>query len=141
MVQFVQEKELLRKRGLKATSPRLLILSLLRKSRSPLSIRSILKEVEDINFVTIYRTLDTFKKKGLASQVDFQHGHAHFEFNDERDHHHIVCTDCGKIEDFVGCGYDKIAQKAMKEVRGFKSFTGHSFELFAVCNPCSQKKN
>jgi len=133
--------DIIRKAGFRATTPRLLVLAYLRKSKYPLGVRDVLKGVgtKNIDQVTVYRILDAFKKAGVVVQVDFQQGHALYEFKDhEHDHHHIVCTSCDRVEDFTGCDYEKLVGKALKQARGFAKVTSHSFELFGLCAACAK---
>ena len=140
----ISEKNLsdvIRKAGFRATTPRLLVLSYLQKSKYPLGIKEILKGIgqKNIDQVTVYRILDAFKKAGVVVQVDFQQGRALYEFKDhEHDHHHIVCTSCNKVEDFTGCEYEKLAHKALKQTHGFAKVTSHSLELFGLCAACAK---
>lgn len=125
--------------GLKATPSRIALLSLLEKNHKPLSIREIIKKLnQKVDLATVYRMLESFKKAGLARQVDLQQDFAYFEIADEHDHHHIVCRTCGKIEDFLGCDFKKMAQKALKQTAKFSSIDQHSFEMFGTCNSCTK---
>ncbi len=129
----------IKKAGFRATQPRLAVLSALEKAKYPLSIKEIIRRVSKtrIDQVTIYRILEAFKKAGLVAQVDFQHGRAYYELKDViHDHHHIICMGCKRIEDFVGCEYEKLVGKALKQTKGFATITEHSLELFGLCRSC-----
>jgi Fur family ferric uptake transcriptional regulator len=130
---------IIRNAGFRATKPRLLVLSFLQKVEYPADIKEIIAGVgrKNVDQVTVYRILDAFKKAGVVVQVDFQHGRAYYELKDAKhDHHHIICTGCDKIEDFTGCDYDKLANKALGQTKGFARVTNHSLELFGLCNTC-----
>jgi len=132
-------KNRLKSVGLKATPSRLALLDLLVKNHKPLSIRDILKKIgQKADQATVYRMLESFKNAGLARQVDFQQDFAYFEIADEHDHHHIVCRACGRIEDFIGCDFEKLAQKALKQTKKFSAIDQHSFEMFGICNSCTK---
>ncbi|HUO55917.1 MAG TPA: transcriptional repressor [Candidatus Paceibacterota bacterium] len=136
-----QNMDVIRKAGFRATKPRLLILSFLRKSPYPVSIEEVIKGVgrKNVDQVTVYRTLEAFHKAGIVAQIDFHHGHAHYELKDKRrDHHHIICTNCEKIEDFTGCGADELADRALHQAKGFATVTDHSVELFGLCKTCAK---
>ena len=131
----------LRKAGFRATRPRLLLLSFLKNVKYPLTIQEIVRGVgrTHIDQVTAYRTLEAFKKAGLVTQVDFQHGHAHYEFkNEKRDHHHLVCINCERVEDFFGCGIETLTRTVLKKTRTFAEVKNHSLELFGLCKVCAQ---
>lgn len=132
--------EIIRRAGFRATKPRIAVLSYLRETKYPASIKEIVQAVgrKSIDQVTAYRILEAFKKVGIVTQVDFQQGRAFFELKDEHDHHHIVCTSCDKVEDFIGCEYEKLVNKALKQTSGFSKVTNHSLELFGLCNTCAK---
>ena len=99
--------------GIRATEPRLRVLALLQQSKYPQNVKGIVSGVGSMNIdqVTVYRILDMFKKAGLVVQVDFQQDCAYYELKDAKhDHHHIVCTECRRVEDFTGCDYAKLAE-------------------------------
>ncbi len=132
--------EMLRKRGLKATPERKEILTVLRKQRHPLTIQEIHGALSStsINQATVYRTLARLVEVGIARCVDFLHGHRHYELSDARDHHHLVCTNCGVVEDIQGCIAKKSAREALRTSMRFSKVTGHSFELFGLCKKCDK---
>ncbi|PIR83622.1 hypothetical protein COU18_02985 [Candidatus Kaiserbacteria bacterium CG10_big_fil_rev_8_21_14_0_10_51_14] len=133
--------ETVRRAGFRATTPRLRILSLLKKTRYPLSIADIMKSLgRSLDQVTVYRVLDAFKKVDIVQQVDFQHGHAHFELKDKKqDHHHIVCTSCDRVEDFTDDSHSRLAERVVNKSRSFSGITSHSFELYGLCNNCLKR--
>ena len=134
--------EAIRNCGIRATQPRLRVLAFLQQSKYPQNVKGIVSGVGSMNIdqVTVYRILDMFKKAGLVVQVDFQQDCAYYELKDAKhDHHHIVCTECHRVEDFTGCDYAKLADKALRQVKGFAKVTHHSLELFGLCNSCHAK--
>jgi Fur family ferric uptake transcriptional regulator len=135
----VDFKGVLRAQGLKATPARLKVLKTLFQSGKPQSIQQILESLEakESFKVTVYRVLADLKGTGIVRQVDFQQPHAYYELADPADHHHLVCVKCNRIEDFIGCDADNMADAALKKSTGFARVTGHSFELFGLCNRCA----
>lgn len=133
-------KTLLRNAGYKATPKRLALLELLQKSKKPLSIQEITKGLrgKKMDQVTAYRILDVLEKIGLVRKVDLQHGHADYELAND-DHHHIVCTRCGKIEDFEGCELEALTKKIARKSKSFPIIQRHSLEFFGVCRSCAHK--
>ena len=126
----------IRKAGVKATKQRVQVYGYLVKSRSPVSIQDIANALQgSIDTVTAYRVIDSFKKAGLVREVDLRQGRPLFEVT-ESDHHHIVCTNCSRIEDFTGCHIDTIAEKALGQSQKFALINSHSLELFGLCKKC-----
>ncbi|HUJ15440.1 MAG TPA: Fur family transcriptional regulator [Thermoanaerobaculia bacterium] len=132
----------IRAAGFRATRPRLLILSFLARSAYPVGIKEIIRGVgaSNVDQVTVYRILGAFKNAGLVVQVDFQHGRAYYELKDsKRDHHHIICTGCDRLEDFTGCDFEALAGQALRQTKRFATVSNHSLELFGLCNACAKK--
>ena len=136
-----EKKTLLRSNGLKVTPARLEVLAVLEKAREPMTIDDICGWLKDqtINAATVYRTVKSLNDEGVVKQIDFRHGHGHYELVADNDHHHIICVSCGKVEDFEGCFVEKIVQTVLKETKGFAQVTDHALELFGLCKVCAKK--
>lgn len=126
----------LKESGLKATLPRMKILDLFQRSTERhLSAedvyRLLLAEELDVGLATIYRVLTQFEQAGLLQRHHFESGKAVFEL-DKGDHHdHMVCLDCGKVEEF----YDpeiEARQNAIAKEKGFH-IREHAMYLYAEC--------
>ncbi|MDP2630167.1 MAG: Fur family transcriptional regulator [Candidatus Uhrbacteria bacterium] len=132
--------ETLRERGLKATPERKEILAVLHKQKHPLTIQEIHSSLRDssTNQATVYRAMARLVEVGVVRCVDFLHGHKHYELTDAKDHHHLICTKCGIVEDIQGCIAQKSAKAALQTSTRFSRVTGHSFELFGLCKKCDK---
>ena len=91
--------------GLKATLPRLRILSLFENTVTQhLSAedvyRSLISEGEDIGLATVYRVLTQFEQAGVLKRHHFESGKAVFELNRGDHHDHLVCIQCGHVGEF-----------------------------------------
>ena len=126
----------LRKAGLKVTLPRLKILEILESSATRhLSAediyRGLLESNEDIGLATVYRVLTQFEAAGLVTRHHFEDGMAVFELNHGTHHDHIVCLECGRVEEFMDAGIeerqDQVAQRLGFEIRD------HSLILYGKC--------
>lgn len=132
---------LVRQAGFKATPAILAIMSVLQHAKKPLTAQEIAEKLtQKRDKVTVYRILEKLKEKGIVRHVDFQHGHAHYELNND-DHHHIICTVCGKIEELGACSLKNMMQHVIKESILFTKLTGHSMEFFGICKICTRKKS
>lgn len=126
----------LRKAGLKVTLPRLKILEILeRNAERHLSAEDIHKTLlelhEDIGLATVYRVLTQFEAAGLVTRHHFEDGMAVFELYQGSHHDHIICIDCGRIEEFVDAEIEK-RQKAVADRLGFE-IRDHSLILYGHC--------
>ncbi|MBV8342790.1 MAG: ferric iron uptake transcriptional regulator [Gammaproteobacteria bacterium] len=131
----VQDKDL-RKAGLKVTLPRLKILEILAGSSTRhLSAediyRMLLESNEDIGLATVYRVLTQFEAAGLVTRHHFEDGMAVFELNQGTHHDHIVCQDCGRVEEFMDSGIEQ-RQTAVATKLGF-TLRDHSLILYGHC--------
>jgi len=132
--------------GLKATLPRRKVLELFENSKlRHLSAedvyKSLIAEGIDIGLATVYRVLTQFEQAGLLSRQHFETGKAVFELNQGGHHDHLVCLQCGRVEEF----YDAEIEQRQNEVarkRGFE-LRGHSLALYADCTKqdCPTRKS
>jgi Fur family ferric uptake transcriptional regulator len=109
--------------GLKATLPRLKILNLFENSdvrhlTAEDVYKVLLKEGMDIGLATIYRVLTQFEQAGILMRHHFESGKAVFELNEGGHHDHIVCIQCGQVEEFFDSEIEKRQIKVAKD-RGF----------------------
>jgi Fur family ferric uptake transcriptional regulator len=122
--------------GLKSTLPRRKILELFETSKvRHLSAedvyRTLLTEGIDIGLATVYRVLTQFEHAGLLSRQHFETGKAVFELAQGGHHDHLVCMQCGRVEEFYDPEIEKRQAQVCKE-RGF-ALSGHSLALYADC--------
>jgi Fur family ferric uptake transcriptional regulator len=122
--------------GLKATLPRRKILELfesskVRQARREPARRVVVVRILDVGLATVYRVLTQFEQAGLLSRQYFETGKAVFELNQGGHHDHLLCLQCGRVEEF----YDPDIEKRQTEIarsRGF-ALNGHSLALYADC--------
>jgi Fur family ferric uptake transcriptional regulator len=131
------ESKDLRKAGLKVTGPRLKILEILEGSPTRhMSAEGIYKRLiesnEDIGLATVYRVLTQFQAAGLVSRHHFEDGMAVFELNQGTHHDHIVCLDCGRVEEFMDEGIEERQEEIAKRL-GY-DLRDHAMTLYGHCN-------
>ncbi len=131
--------------GLKATLPRLKILEIFQSSTvrhltAEDVYKILLTENMDVGLATVYRVLTQFEQAGLLHRNHFESGKAIFELNEGSHHDHLVCLDCGRVEEFFDDQIEK-RQHAIAEERGF-SIAEHSLALYGNCTKvnCANKK-
>ena len=129
--------------GLKATGPRLRILDLFETSEERhMSAEDVYKKLiaedADIGLATIYRVLTQFEQAGLLERHFFESGKAVFEVNHGKHHDHLVCVECGKVEEFFDPEIEK-RQNAVAEERGF-TIQDHALYIYGRCAGCGAKK-
>ena len=130
------ESKDLRNMGLKATLPRLKVLDLFQNStQRHMSAEDVYKlllnENADVGLATVYRVLTQFEQAGLLVRHHFESGKAVFELNEGSHHDHLVCLQCGKVEEFYDPEIEKRQTKIAKD-RGF-NIHDHALYLYADC--------
>ena len=126
----------LKSSGLKATLPRLRILNLfenasVRHMSADDIYRLLMQEGLDIGLATVYRVLTQFEQAGLLQRHHFESGKAVFELNQGGHHDHLVCLQCGRVEEFYDAEIEKRQERIAQE-RGF-AIHEHSLSLYADC--------
>jgi Fur family ferric uptake transcriptional regulator len=122
--------------GLKATLPRLRILDLFEQSdkrhmTAEEVYRLLSDEGQDIGLATVYRVLTQFEQAGLLMRHHFDSDKAVFELNQGEHHDHLVCLQCGKVEEFFDAEIEKRQNRIAKE-RGF-AIHDNSLQIYADC--------
>ncbi len=133
-------KNLLIFHELKITKPRLAVLQAFRDHKKPVSANEIIEKIDPtvVNQTTVYRIIESFEQLGIIRQVNLRHKHTDYELIDERDHHHVVCTLCGYIEDFEDCIANKLSKNILDQSKNFSSIEDHALEFFGTCKKCSK---
>lgn len=133
------ENEDLKNVGLKATLPRIKILSFLEDSKvRHMSAEDVYKAMldsgEEVGLATVYRVLTQFEQAGLVTRHHFEGGHSVFELNQGKHHDHILCVKCGRVDEFV----DKIIEERQVKIAEDKgySMTDHSLYIYGICKDC-----
>jgi len=138
--------------GYRLTLSRETILRVLSETSSHLSAEEIYLKVHNIypasGLSSIYRTLELLTQMGLVFKFDFGDGRARYELAQGpqgiRHHHHLVCTNCGRV---IDCGnFDKDEESLLTkiEISISKKFnfkvTSHLMRFRGLCDKCRNKK-
>jgi len=132
-----EAREMLHKSGLKATPARIMLVDFFSRRKKPLSPHAVIEHMQHkADMVTVYRTLKQLKSVGILKQIDFQHTHAHYELAVDNDHHHIICTICGRIEDVDRCGLEMLEKSVAHKSKKFVTINHHALEFYGLCKSC-----
>jgi Fur family ferric uptake transcriptional regulator len=131
-------------RGLRLTSQRRVLLEIIQSSDEHLDAASLLRLASErdtsIDRATVYRTLELLKKLRLVDELDLMHlnGEKHYyEAKRARDHIHLACFQCGKIEEFGSPSFESLKQEIARE-RGFHIDVVR-MEVGGRCSSCAQR--
>ena len=122
--------------GLKATGPRMKILGVFqnatqRHMSAEDVYRTLLQQGLDVGMATIYRVLAQFEQAGLLCRNSFDDDKAVYELDEGMHHDHLVCLDCGHVEEFYDAEIEKL-QHRIAHNKGFR-LSEHSLSLYAHC--------
>jgi Fur family ferric uptake transcriptional regulator len=126
----------LKSTGLKATLPRLKILEIFQKGAQRHMtaedvFRVLLQERSDVGLATVYRVLAQFEQADILTRSNFESGKAVYELNEGQHHDHLVCLDCGRVEEFYDAEIEQ-RQHAVAKAKGF-AIADHALSLYAHC--------
>ncbi|MGM9925749.1 MAG: Fur family transcriptional regulator [Bacillus sp. (in: firmicutes)] len=128
----------LKRQGIKVTAQRRAILEYLITHTTHPTAAEIYHELEGIyhckSISTVYNNLHVFKKAGVVRELAFGDTASRFELCKEN-HYHVICLDCGIIEDFRYPSLYEVEQIAEK-VTGLH-INNHHFELYGYCRNCT----
>ena len=128
--------EELKSSGLKATLPRIKILEIFQRAQQRHMTaedvyKVLLLEGADIGLATVYRVLTQFEQAGLLVRHHFEGGKAVYELNEGKHHDHLVCLQCGKVEEFFDAEIER-RQNQIATDRGF-AIREHALYIYADC--------
>ena len=129
----MEQRQELRKAGLKITLPRLKILEILEGAQQRhMSAEDIYKDLlasgDDIGLATVYRVLTQFESAGLVTRHNFEGGHSVFELDDREHHDHMVCIETGDVVEFVSDDIERL-QAEIAAKHGYE-LLDHSLVLY-----------
>ena len=135
--------EELKNTGLKATLPRLKILEVFQRSQlrhmtAEDVYKLLLAEDADIGLATVYRVLTQFEQAGILERSHFESGKAVYELNEGKHHDHLICTSCGKVEEFFDAEIERRQQMIAKD-KGW-ILQDHAMSLYGLCGDCAKKR-
>lgn len=125
---------------LRATPARIALMQLLEATEKPVDVQTMIDFLEKKGIktdpATVFRIVNMFTEKGLTKQIQLLEGKTRYELTSNADHHHLVCTKCGDIQDISDCNISEL-EKDIERKKSFK-VTSHSLEFFGICQSCQR---
>ncbi len=129
-----------RRIGLSVTPQRLMIYKAVIDDNSHPSPDSVYKkihaEIPTISLATVYKTLETFAKHGMISQVTALHNTVRYDPVTHR-HHHMICVSCKKVTDIEDPALDEIP--VPDSVLQDNQLVDISVHFNVICTECRDK--
>jgi Fur family transcriptional regulator, ferric uptake regulator len=130
----------LRSRGYRVTPQRQLVLEAVAAldHATPEEIAvSVQRTAKGVNISTIYRTLELLDSLGLVAHTHLNHGAPTYHLATEVGHVHLVCQDCGKIQEASRATITPLT-RALDDLHGFETNVSH-LTVFGRCHDCRSK--
>lgn len=133
-------KDILRKKGLRATPHRVALLGTLATANTPKTAEELFGRMKSMDLVTVYRNLESLRAAGLVNEVRFKDTNVRYEISDgDSHHHHLVCTSCGLVAELDECDLRPFEKQALKKSGKFASVEEHSLEFYGTCIACTRR--
>ncbi|MBP9615613.1 MAG: transcriptional repressor [Aliarcobacter sp.] len=135
-------KKIVKQKGLKYTDQREIVLSVLLNAEDHLTAEEVYNEIKkehtdsNIGIATVYRALSFLEEVDLITSIAFGTDGKKYESNAKSHHDHLICTNCGKIIEFMDDEIEKRQDKIAKKNK-FK-ITSHSMQLYGTCETCQE---
>ena len=130
--------EELQARGMRVTPQRAIIFEVIEKLGGHITAEDIFQKIQQVNpyisLATVYRTLELLQELKLVNQTNFGRSQTYYALKDHGAHHHLVCVECGEIEEFSDELFEPVRAR-LKEQFGFLAHTEH-MSVFGVCKKC-----
>lgn len=136
-------KKIVKQKGLKYTEQREIVLNILIHADGHLSAEEVYNLIKskkpdsNIGIATVYRALGFLEEVNLITSITFGAEGKKYESNTKEHHDHLICTNCGKIVEFMDCEIEKRQDKVAK--KNLFKITSHSMQLYGVCDTCQAK--
>ena len=129
-----QIDELCKKKHLKMTSQRRVIVQVLSEADDHPDVEEVHRRASLINskisLATVYRTLRLFQDKNIIDRHDFGDGRSRFEVETSSHHDHLIDNSSGKVIEFHSDEIEALQRKVAKKM-GYR-LVGHKLELYGV---------
>jgi len=133
-------KKIVKQKGLKYTEQREIVLNILIHAEGHLTAEEVYNEIKlkhsdsNIGIATVYRALSFLEEVDLITSINFGTDGKKYESNAKSHHDHLICTNCGKIIEFVDDEIERRQERIAKKNK-FK-ITSHSMQLYGLCEKC-----
>ena len=132
----------LERRGCRRTAPRRRLLAAIARRTAPFTAAELWAAVQaedpGIGRATVFRTLDLLAEVGLVQRLadETGAGGATYLACGPEHHHHLICTGCGRVDDFT----DSALESRIAESAGQHAFAlqDHRVDLYGICADCRQ---
>ena len=123
--------------GHRVTAPRLAVLAAAADAGDQFSAEDLASRLKHVGRATVFRTLKLFVELDVLCRVILDDGNLRYRWSRRGHHHHLVCAECGAVEDFTACDVGELVRDVVERTK----FTveGHWLEVYGRCAACNAK--
>ena len=124
-------------RGHRVTPSRRAVIAAVLTQRDHFTVDDLLHRCRGAGRATVFRTVRLLTELGVVCRVLLEDGSLHYRLSQRGHHHHLVCTDCGAIEDLDQCAIAGF----IRDLSATSNFEieGHWLELYGRCATCRER--
>jgi Fur family ferric uptake transcriptional regulator len=127
--------ERLETRGHRVTASRRRVLDAVIAQDSPhFTADDVLHATRNAGRATVFRTMKLLTDLNIVCRVLLDGGALHYRLSARGHHHHLVCRDCGRVEDFSQCDVEPLVRELAKATD--YEIAGHWLEVYGRCHAC-----
>jgi len=133
--------ERLEMRGHRITGSRRRVIDAVMAQPSHFTVDDVLRDARNVGRATVFRTMKLLTDLNVVCRVLMDDGTLHYRVSARGHHHHLVCRECGRVEDFTTCDVTSLVKELAKDTR--YEIEGHWLEVYGRCERCrsrSEKK-
>lgn len=124
------------------TNGRRRLVDVMAAAGQPVTLPDIVVAAPELAPSSVYRNLDVLERSGVVDRIASRSDHAYFEFAEPllSHHHHLICIDCGAIEDVrLDDDVEAIVDQSLAEAASQTGFTPmrHTLDLHGYCADCA----
>jgi Fur family ferric uptake transcriptional regulator len=130
--------ERLEMRGHRITGSRRRVIDAILAQPAHFTVDDVLHGSRNVGRATVFRTMKLLTDLNLLCRVLLDDGQLHYRLSSRGHHHHLVCRDCGRVEDFSNCDVDGLVRELAKSTE--YDIEGHWLEVYGRCQACRLMK-
>jgi len=126
--------ERLEMRGHRVTASRRRVLDAVFAQPAHFTVDDVLRATRKVGRATVFRTMKLLQDLNIVCRVLLEDGTLHYRLSTRGHHHHLVCRDCGRVEDFTQCDVGSLVRELASAAN--YEIEGHWLEVYGRCHAC-----
>ena len=120
--------------GHRVTAPRRALLATMQGLGDHFTAEGLVAAAPGVGRATVFRTLRLLQDIGTLCQVVLDDGTVEYRLTEGGHHHHLVCSECGAVDDFASCDINDLLSELARRT-GY-DIAAHRLEVYGRCSAC-----